>query len=98
MASLWNIRKIGGRRLLRRIWDEIWTDDVLGRAAELSFYFLLGIFPLLLFLTAVLGLVLQSQTMLDQALKEYLSRVAPESASGLIESTLQEITRASGGG
>jgi len=80
MSSLW---KLGGLRwieLAKRTWREIQEDDVFGRAAQLSYYFLLALFPLLLFLTSVIGLVLGSGTGVRHQLFGYLSRVMPPSA------------------
>jgi len=98
MSSLW---KLGGLRwieLAKRTWREIQEDDVLGRAAQLSYYFLLALFPLLLFLTSVIGLVLGSGTGVRHQLFGYLSRVMPPSAFQLIDSTLWELSAASGAG
>ena len=39
--------------LARRTWREVIDDDVLGLAAQLSYYFFLALFPALLFLLAV---------------------------------------------
>ena len=39
--------------LARRTWREVVEDDVLGLAAQLSYYFFLALFPALLFLLAV---------------------------------------------
>jgi membrane protein len=71
-------------------------DRVPGQAARLSYYFLLAVFPLLLFLTALLGLTVQSSALLEQALQEYLRAIAPPSAFSALDSTLREITAASG--
>jgi membrane protein len=98
MSSLW---KLGGLRwieLAKRTWREIQEDDVFGRAAQLSYYFLLALFPLLLFLTSVIGLVLGSGTGVRHQLFGYLSRVMPPSAFQLIDSTLWELSAASGAG
>jgi membrane protein len=53
---------------------------VLNRAAILSFYFLLALFPLLLFLTALLGYFADSGTELRRNLLTYLSAIVPVSA------------------
>ena len=39
--------------LARRTWREMIDDDVLGLAAQLSYYFFLALFPAILFLLAV---------------------------------------------
>lgn len=83
---------------IKHLWNEIQNDNVFGRAAELSYYFLLALIPLLIFLTSAIGLILGSGTGLRHALFDYLSRIMPESAFTLIDSTMWEISSASGGG
>ncbi|HET8575881.1 MAG TPA: YihY/virulence factor BrkB family protein [Methylomirabilota bacterium] len=41
----------------RAVWREVREDELLDRAAALSYYLLFALFPLLLFLTALLGLL-----------------------------------------
>ncbi len=98
MSSLWKLGGLSWRDLGKRAWKEIQDDDVFGRAAQLSYYFLLALFPLLLFLTSVIGLVLGSGTGTRHALFSYLARVMPPSAFQLINSTISEVTAASGAG
>jgi membrane protein len=98
MSSLWKLGGLRWRELAKRVWREIQEDEVFGRAAELSYYFLLALFPLLLFLTSVIGLVLGSGTGTRHALFSYLSRVMPPSAFELIDSTMSEVSAASGAG
>ena len=43
------------KELAKRVYAETTDDDILGRAAQLSYYFLLALFPALLFLTSLLG-------------------------------------------
>ena len=62
MASLWKLGGFSWRELGKRVWHEVQEDNVFGRAAELSYYFLLALFPFLIFLTSVIGLVLGSGT------------------------------------
>ena len=73
-------------------------DDVFGRAAQLSYYFLLALFPLLIFLTSLIGIMLGTGSDLRQNLFSYLSEVMPPSAFQLIEATMLEISKASTGG
>jgi membrane protein len=93
--------KLGGLRwkvLARRVWSEVQKDDVFGRAAQLSYYFLLALFPLLIFLTSFIGFVVGSGTGMRHSLFNYLRQVMPSSAFQLVDSTIWEITNASGGG
>lgn len=98
MASLWALGKLSWRELAKRVWNEIQEDEIFGRAAELSYYFLLALFPFLIFLTSILGLILGSGTNTRQMLFEYLARVMPPSAYQLISQTMIEVSNASSGG
>jgi membrane protein len=98
MNSLWKLGGLSWIQLAKRVWAEINEDDVWGRAAQLAYYFLLALFPLLIFLTAALGLMLGSGEGLRQSLFNYLSQVMPGTAYQLVDTTMSEITGASGAG
>lgn len=98
MASLWKLGGLSWGALGKRVWKEIQKDEVFGRAAQLAYYFLLALFPLLLFLTSVIGLMMGAQTELRQSLFSYLAKVLPSSASQLVSTTVTEVSAASGGG
>jgi membrane protein len=98
MASLWTLGGLSWGELGKRVWAEVQDDNVFGRAAELSFYFLLALFPFLIFLTSVIGIVLGSGTGTRHALFDYLARIIPPSAFQLIDNTMYEVSSSSGGG
>lgn len=98
MASLWKLSGISIAKLAKRVGSEIQKDDVFGRAAQLSYYFLLALFPLLIFLTSIFGILIGSESGLRASLFNYLAQVMPPSAFQLIESTMLEISKASSGG
>lgn len=98
MASLWRLHGLAPSALIKRVWAEIQQDDVFGRAAQLSYYFLLALFPLLIFLTSIIGMALGTGSALRQSLFGYLAEVMPPSAFQLIESTMVEISKGSSGG
>ncbi len=98
MASLWKLGNLSWGELAKRVWNEIQEDEVFGRAAELSYYFLLALIPFLIFLTSIIGIVVGSGTGTRHELFNYLSRVMPPSAFQLIDSTMVEISSASSGG
>src|ERR671917_2030179 len=98
MASLWRLGNLGWRELAKRVWSEVQEDNVFGRAAELSYYFLLALFPFLIFLTSIIGFALGSGTGTRHQLFEYLARIMPPSAYQLISSTMYEVSAASSGG
>lgn len=93
-----NLGGLSWKQLSARVWKEVNDDDIFNRAAILGFYFTLALFPLLLFLTALLGFFAQQGTELRDNLLSYLSRVVPASASALIYATVEEVSEGSGGG
>lgn len=97
MATLWKVRGLNPRKLGKRLWNEIQQDDVFGRAAQLSYYFLLSLFPLLIFLTSLIGVIVGSESSIRRSLFSRLSQVMPPAAFSLIDSTMQEVAAASSG-
>lgn len=98
MKSLWALRNITWFELGKRVWREANNDRLFGRAAELSYYFLLALFPLLIFMTSALGLTLGSDMGTRQQLFGYLARIMPPSAFQLVNATMLEVSESSGGG
>jgi len=98
MESHWKFGGLTWTDLGKRVWGEVEEDEVFGRAAQLAYYFLLALFPLLLFLTSVIGLVVGSETGLRESMFNYLGTVLPASASQLVNTTMFEVTNSSGGG
>ena len=86
------------KELGKRVYAEVMDDDVLGRSAQLSYYFLLALFPALLFLTSLLGYLAGEDSQLRQGLFNSLSAVLPGDASQLIAKTVTDVTQSSGGG
>ena len=96
MKSMWELGGLSAKQLLKHTWRHFWKDRVLDRSAVLSFYFLLALFPLILLLMTMLGMVLESGPVFRETLHEYLSSILPRSASTLVDTTLGEIRRRSG--
>ncbi len=98
MTSTWSLNGQTWSGFVKRVWSDIGKDDIFGRAAQLSYYFLLALFPLLLFLTSTIGIVMGSGTGLRHSLFNYLAKVLPASASSLVSTTMFEVSESSGGG
>ena len=81
-----------------RLWTRVNDHDIFGGAAQLSYYFLLALFPLLLFLVTLLGYFAEAGSGLRIKLLTYLATVMPGSAVTLVRGTLDEISDAKGGG
>jgi membrane protein len=82
----------------KRLWAHINDDQIFGRAAQLSYYFLLALFPLLLFLVTLLGYLVQAGSEFRYKLIIYLATVMPYAAVTLVQKTLDEISTSRGTG
>jgi membrane protein len=96
-ASVWKLGGMSLRVLGRRVWEEFYAGSLLTHAAALSFYFLLALFPLLLFLITILGFLTNSGNEMRESLFAQLSRIAPPSASALVYATIDEVAREADG-
>ncbi len=83
------------KRLYAKAFDE---EEILGVSAQVAFYFAFALFPLLLFLVSIFGIVLGSAQDLRQQMFFYLQQVMPGSAYDLVQKTITEVTEGSSGG
>ncbi|HEX3178676.1 MAG TPA: YhjD/YihY/BrkB family envelope integrity protein [Methylomirabilota bacterium] len=95
-VSPWKLGGLGVTELGKRVWAEFSADEVSDRAAALAYYFLFALFPTLLFLTALLGL-LPIPDLMDR-LMGYVSEAMPGDAASIMKKTLSEIVSGAGGG
>lgn len=95
-VSPWKLGGLSVRQLAGRVWSEFNDDEVTDRAAALAYYFLFALFPALLFLTALLGL-LPVPDLMDR-LMDYVARALPSDAASVTQKTLREIVRGARGG
>ncbi|HZF07395.1 MAG TPA: YihY/virulence factor BrkB family protein [Thermoanaerobaculia bacterium] len=95
--SLWTRGGQTWKDLIRRIFLQIYEDQIFGHCAELAYYFLFSLFPLLLFLTTLLGYLAEANDQLRVNLFTYLARISPsQDIINLMTGTLQEITQGKG--
>ncbi len=91
-------RRLLSKEFLTRVWARAQADEILGRAAQLSYYFLLSLFPLLLFLITLFGYMAGAGSHLRHKLITYLGSVMPGAALQLVVATIDQVTNARGGG
>lgn len=97
VKTMWTLNGLSLKKMAGRVWNEMNRDDIFGDAAKLAYYFLLALFPLLIFLTSAIGMIV-SGTSMRHTLFQYLARVMPSSAFQLIDSTMLEVTNSSSAG
>lgn len=94
-----DLSKISVKDFFSRLYNKSWIEeDLLSSAAQVAFYFAFALFPLLLFLVTLFGIVLDSAADLRAEMFFYLRQVMPGSASDLVQKTIDEVTQNSSGG
>ena len=80
------------------VFDQIIENDVFGQAAELAFYFLFSLFPLVLIMMTLFGLFASQRIELQNRLLSYSADLLPPAAFQLLRNLIRELaTHASGG-
>jgi membrane protein len=93
MNSHW-LGRLTFKELAVRTWREMNEDGILGHSAELAYYFLLALFPMLIFLTSLVGFL----PGLQEAIFTALAKFVPGEAMRLVSETLSDVTRHRSGG
>ncbi|MFL6436809.1 MAG: YihY/virulence factor BrkB family protein [Terriglobales bacterium] len=96
--SQWKFGGLTPLGLGKQVVNSLSEDDLAGQSAELSYYFFLALFPLLIFLVSLLGYFASAGTQLRTDLMANLSRAVPPSAGELVQKTLNEIIHSRGAG
>ncbi|MGH7353372.1 MAG: YihY/virulence factor BrkB family protein [Candidatus Rokuibacteriota bacterium] len=96
MPSAWRLGGLSLRALGARLWIRLWEDEILDRAAGLSYYFLFALFPTLLYLTLLVGL-LPTPDLMDRFM-DYTARVLPDDAASLLRRAFVDVLRGAGSG
>ena len=90
-----DLKKPSWSGVLKRTIREFQEDELVDRAAALTYYGVLAIFPALLALVSVLGLVGQSAT---QPLIDNLAKVAPGQAKDIVTTAIENLQKSQGTG
>jgi len=96
--SPWKLGGLSWRDFGLRLWEALNEHDIFNRSAQLAYYFFLALFPALICLTAVMGLIAGTGSRLHEILIEYLSTMMPHAVFELVSGTLDHTIQNSGGG
>src|ERR1700678_1477869 len=98
LKSLWNLEGVPARIIAKNTWNAMFADNLLGRSAELGFYFIFALFPTLVTACSILGLAARSAVTFYGHLLQYLWIVVPPAALGtVLEAFNQTTAKASSG-
>jgi membrane protein len=92
----WFLGTLTWKELVSNVWKEMNEDDVFGIAAQLAYYFLFALFPLLLFLVTLIGF-LPVQNLYAE-LSSFISQVLPGEAVALVQGNIDSIAKEQRGG
>lgn len=98
IKSLWALGGLSWPELFRRVWSGINRNDLVNRAYELAYNFLLAVFPMLLFLLGLLGMFVAEGSKLRTDLFYYFQLLLPPDAYHLLTVTMREVTPHTTGG
>ncbi len=90
-------RMFGGltlKELAVRTWKEANEDNVFGRAAELAYYFLLALFPMLIFLTSLVGFLPGAQENIINS----IGKAAPPQVMDVVRQFMHDVVENRSGG
>jgi membrane protein len=98
LRSLWNLEGVPLRVIAKHTWTSSLADNLVGRAAELGFYFIFALFPSLFTASSLLGLAARSASHIYYSLLGYLSIVIPHAALNTVLDTFNQTTAATTSG
>src|SRR5437588_12062207 len=97
MPSLWKFGGITPLGLIKLATHKLGEDELSTRAASLSYYFLLALFPLFLFLVSLIGVFAGPSSQLQENIVLALGLLAPGSASELLRNVVHQTFKSSSG-
>jgi membrane protein len=97
MPSLWKFGGLTPLKLTQLAIKKIGEDELSTRSAALSYYFILALFPMFLFLVSLVGVFAGPGSQLRESIISGLGRLAPGSAAELVHSVVNQTFKSSSG-
>jgi membrane protein len=97
MPSLWKFGGLTPLRLIKLGIYKMGEDELSTRSASLSYYFILALFPLFLFLVSLIGVFAGPGSQLQENIVSAMGRIAPGSASEVVRNVVHQTLKASSG-
>ena len=95
LASMWDLQGVPLKEVVKRTFKGMDEDNLFGRASQLAYSFFSAIFPALIAMSSLMGLVAQSSSHLYLTLLNRIGQLIPPTAFALVTQTFQQTTQAS---
>lgn len=95
LFSVWNLQGVSKTEIAKRTWAGINDDNLFGRASQLAYSFFSAVFPALIAMSSLMGIVAKTSNDLYFKLLTRIGRLLPPSAFGLVVDTFKQTTSAS---
>ncbi len=98
LGNLWDFEGASPMVIFKRSAKAFMDDNLVSRAAELGYYFLFALFPMLLSASSILGIVAKRASSVYVGLLNYLAIVVPHQAFQMVIDTFNQTAAAATGG
>ena len=95
LSSMWDLHGVPTKEVAKRTWQSTNEDNLFGRASQLAYAFFSAIFPALIAISAIMGIVAKSWNDLYLRLLDRLGHLIPPSAYSLLVDTFKQTESAS---
>lgn len=95
LHSMWDLQGVSVKEVAKRTWNGIDEDNLFGRASQLAYSFFSAVFPALIAMSSLMGLVARSSWHLYFTLLNKIGHLIPPTAFALVTQTFQQTTSAS---
>ncbi len=93
-----DLRSVLGPAALGRVGRKAWEDDCLGLAGQLAYFLLLSLFPFLMFVGSLAGLVMDDPESVLKTLAERMGPLLPAEVVGMVADYADRTLRGAGPG
>lgn len=98
LASMWDLQGVPLKSIAKGTWTGIDEDNLFGRASQLAYSFFSAIFPALIAMASLMGLVARSSGYVYLSLLNRIGQLIPPTAFALVTQTFRQTTSASTAG
>ncbi len=95
LFSMWNLHGVSKKEIAKQTWAGINEDNLFGRASQLAYSFFSAVFPALIAMSSLMGMIAKSSQDLYLTLLGRIGRLIPPTAFSLVVDTFRQTTSAS---